>query len=195
MSEIIDLDDGTMPWQNRIIRDGVATSVDGLGLNGKSQPAEDVKKSFNSFNLSEDCPAMVFTKPYTLVSGNATTVESDKTSRMEEDSMIQGVSFFTTESAPDEPVIKVFADKRVVFIGCTFADQTLKRFKDFNTKEIITVEDSGQAIFIGCLFVGITVGVKNEGGPADAGNVILIGCSKRFTGAFGTDVTEVSSLG
>ena len=195
MSEIIDLEDGTMPWQNRIIRDGVSSSVDGLGLNGSSQPVEDVKKSFNAFNMSSDCPPMVLTKPYTLVSGNATVVEAEKTSLIEEDSMFHGISFFAVEAKPDEAAIKVSTDKRAVFIGCTFADPTLKRFQSSNTKEIITVEDGGQAIFIGCLFVGVAVGVKNEGGAPDAGNVILIGCSKRFTGAFGTDVTEVSSLG
>lgn len=193
--EILDLDADGIPLQNRMIRDDLSGAVSGQDVHLRGQPIEEGEKGFNAFSLSSECPPMQLSKPYTLVSGNATTVESDKTSRMEEDSMVHGVSFFTTESFPDEPVIKVLSGKRVVFIGCTFADQTLKRFKGLNTKEAVTVEENGQAIFIGCLFVGVTVGVKNEGGPADAGNVILIGCSKRFTGIFGTDVTEVSSLG
>ena len=187
--EILNLDADGIPLQNRMIRDTLSETVDGLDIHPEGQPVEEDETEFNTFNLSSGCPPLQLSKPYTLVSGNGTFVQADKTSDIGEDAMFHGVSFSTVEDKPDIAALKIAADKRSIFVGCTFL-----RFESMNATEIITVEDGWQAVFIGCLFVGGTLGVKNLGGAPDAGNVILIGCSKRDMMIFGDHVTLVNCL-
>ena len=187
--EILNLDSDGIPLQNRMIRDDLSGAVDGLDIHPEGQPVEEGEKEFNTFNLSSGCPPMQLSKPYTLVSGNGTFVQADKTSEINDDAMFHGVSFSTVDGKPDVVALKIAADKRGIFVGCTFL-----RFEGMNFTEIITVEDGGQAVFIGCLFVGGTLGIKNLGLAPGAGNVILIGCSKREMISFGDHVTLVNCL-
>ena len=189
VQELLDQGKGPIAFQNSVARDVLTRSYLGLGVTGDGQPAEEGKTEFNTLNLSSSCPPLQLSKPYTLVSGNGTFVQADKTSDIGEDAMFHGVSFSTVEDKPNIAALKIAADKRAIFVGCTF-----HRFESMNTTEIVTVEDGGQAIFIGCLFVGGTLGVKNLGGAPDAGNVILIGCSKREMVIFGDHVTLVNCL-
>lgn len=188
--EIIDQGRGPIGWQNSFARDSVTRVLAKLGFSGDGQPAKEEKKEFNALNLSSSCPPLQISKPYTLVNGNCTFVRADKTSEINEDAMFHGVSFSTVEDKPNIAALKIAADKRAIFVGCTF-----HRFEGTNDTEIVTVEDGGQAIFIGSLFVGGSLGVKNLGGAPGAGNVILIGCSKREMVDFGDHVTLVNCLG
>ena len=187
--EILNLDADGIPLQNRMIRDALSAASAGQGITPSGEPVEETEKQFNAVNLSLECPPIQTTKPYTLVSGNGTFVEATKTSVIGEDAMFHGVSFSTVEREPDIAALRVTADKRGIFVGCTF-----HRAEPMNLTEIITVEDGGKAVFIGCLFVGGTLGIKNLGLAPAIGNVILIGCSKREMMIFGDHVTLVNCL-
>jgi hypothetical protein len=190
MSELINLGDTFLQMQNRVLRDEGAASIEDLDLHPAGEPLDEHRDDFNTANLTATSPALNPEKPYTIVHGNATTIRSKHTSVLDEDATFHGVSFFADESAPGNATVRVASDKRAIFIACSF-----ERPGGASDAETVTVEDDAQAIFIGCLFVRGSLGVKNEGGAADTGNVILIGCSKRDLSSFGDHVTTVNCLG
>ena len=96
------------------------------------------------------------------------------------------MSFFSQGSIAADPVTRVRKGARAVFQACVFS-----REEADGTVPMIEIEDGGEAIFIGCTFVGGGEVINNIGG--DITKVQMIACSARDTDGYGL-VTNTGSL-
>ncbi len=175
MSELLNGFMGFMGNQNRIIREGYQSRINGLSLVPNGGSISESRRVLNAFNLPGRVGVFNLDKPQTRLCGNATEVDVDKQVTLDADCYISGVAFVGAMAMTGDALVGVGETGRVVFANCLFF-----RGDDAGSGPFVNVADGGTVVFNGCGFISAST-VQNAVnlGPSPVANGIrFVGCSK-----------------
>ena len=183
-------DSGLGDQQDADVREGVRSLVSGLEVTTPSEVVQEVKKKDNVITLAPGLyGGFSLKKADSLLQAIGPGSEVNRQVSIEQDCVVDGVTFINSDPDHEGALVKVSATSTVIFRGCVFS-----RTSTSLDASLVEFTSGGRGIFLGCLFRGsVSATTQVVSNPGALANVQMVASYNKTGGAI-AQVTATAVL-